>query len=150
MNGVSPRGESAPEIVLRQLAAERDGVTERWSIAWDIANQGKDSIEISGVRLPHGQFRSDEHRFDPPLNLAPGVNRQFHVFVSCDEPAGLVTENAFVIFTARWSGKAWRIFVRIRVVVNAAGKPETETQLITTQEVGFSDVASPARKRDGR
>jgi hypothetical protein len=142
MNGVLARRESAPEIVLRQLAAARDGATQRWSIAWDIANKGKDSIEIFGVRLPHGQFKSDEHRFDPPLKLAPGANRQFHVGVSCDEPAGLVTENAFVIFAARWSGKARRIFVRIRVIVNAAGKPESETQLITTQQVGFSDVAS--------
>lgn len=142
MNGVLPRGESAPEIVLRQLAAKRDGARQRWSIAWDIANKGSYAIGISGVRLPHGQFRSDDHRFDPPLDIAPGETRQFDVGVSCDEPAGLVTENAFVIFTARWSGKAWRIFVRIRVIVNAAGKPETETQLITTQLVGFSGVAS--------
>ena len=142
MNGVLPRGESAPEIVLRQLPAERDGARQRWSIAWDIANKGSYAIGISGVRLPHGQFRSDDHRFDPPLDIAPGETRQFDVGVSCDEPAGLVTENAFVIFTARWSGKAWRIFVRIRVIVNAAGKPETETQLITTQQVGFSGVAS--------
>jgi hypothetical protein len=142
MNGVLPRGESEPEIVLRQLAAKRDGARQSWSIGWDIANKGSHAIEISGVRLPHGQFRSDDHRFDPPLDIAPGESRQFDVGVSCDEPAGLVTENAFVIFTARWSGKAWRIFVRIRVIVNAAGKPETETQLITTQQVGFSGVAS--------
>jgi hypothetical protein len=142
MNGASASRESAPEIVLRQLAAERDGLTKYWSIAWAIVNKGTDSLEISAVRLPHGQFKSDEHRFDPPLDLATGASRQFNVCVSCEEPVGLVTENAFVIFAARWSGEAWRIFVRIRVIVNAAGKPETETQLITTQQVGFSGVAS--------
>lgn len=94
------------------------------------------------VRLPHGQFKSDDHRFEPPLDLAAGASSRFHVCVSCDEPAGLVTENAFVIFAARWSGEEWRIFVRIRVIVNAEGKPETATELVTTQKVGFSGVAS--------
>jgi hypothetical protein len=49
-----------------------------------------------------------------------------------------VTENAFIIFQVIWSGEACRIFVRIRVLVNGRGEPETRVELITTQKVGFS------------
>ncbi len=134
--------ESSPEIALYHVATERDEAMDYWSIAWAIVNKGTDLLKILAVRLPHGQFKSDQHRFEPALNLAPGESGEFHVGVSCDEPAGLVTENAFVIFSTIWLGEAWRIFVRIRVVVNAEGKPETAIELITTQKVGFSGVAS--------
>ena len=68
--------------------------------------------------------------------------QQFHNLVQCHEPAGLVTENAFVIFHCQWRGEAWRIFVRIRVTVTADGAPETATELITTQKVGFSGISN--------
>ena len=55
---------------------------------------------------------------------------------------GLVTENAFVIFNVNWSDEPWRIFVRIRVTMNLDGRPETETEAITTQRVGFSGITS--------
>lgn len=77
----------------------------------------------------------------PTLHLASGETAQFQTSVRCDEPPGLVTENAFVIFTVDWLATAWRIFVRIRVVVNPEGAPETTTELITTQKVGFSSLS---------
>jgi len=142
MAGAQSDRENLPHIVLTQVSAERDGATEYWKIRWMIENQGTDSLEVLSVRLPHGQFKSDEYRFEPALALAPGKKTEFTVSVRFNEPAGLVTENAFVIFHALWLDEPWRIFVRIRVVVTDEGRPQTETESITTQKVGFSGVAS--------
>jgi hypothetical protein len=92
--------------------------------------------------MPHGQFKATERRFDPVIELAPGSNTEFDTSVKCDEPAGLVTENAFVILLVRSRGEPWRIFVRLRVVVSTSGKPKTATELITAQRVGFSGIDS--------
>jgi hypothetical protein len=60
--------------------------------------------------------------------------------VACNEPAGAVIENGFLILSVEWLDKQWRIFVRLRVIINEEGVPETATELITTQRVGFSGV----------
>jgi hypothetical protein len=134
--------ENSPQIVLTQVSAQRDRVLEGWSIGWRIENLGEHPIYVSAVRLPHGQFKAAERRFDPAIGLAPGNKTELNILVKCDEPAGLVTENAFVILSVEWLGEQWRIFVRLRVVVTVDGSPETATELITTQRVGFSGVAS--------
>ena len=112
-----------------------------WNIRWQVDNLGSDALKIVSVRLPHGQFKSDEKRFAAPLELARGESKEFQSLVHCQEPAGLVTENAFVIFHCQWRGEAWRIFVRVRVTVTAVGEPETKSELITTQKVGFSGIS---------
>jgi hypothetical protein len=134
--------EAAPEIALRQGAMARDDGPGDWRVAWIIENKSARTLEILAARLPHSQFKADEIRFVPALHLAPKERGQFEVCVKCHEPVGLVTENAFVIFSVIWSGEAWRIFVRIRVVVGCDGKPETATELITSHKVGFSGVTS--------
>jgi hypothetical protein len=131
-----------PQIVLTQVSAERRGVIERWSIDWLVENESANALHILAVRLPHGQFKSDERRFEPAIELSAGERRQFQTFVRCDAPAGLVTENAFVIFSINWLGEPWRVFVRLRVVMTSDGRPETATELITAQKVGFSEVNS--------
>jgi hypothetical protein len=140
MDGGQTERTSAPDIAFRQLSVVRYGGIDCWSIGWNITNKGAGPLIVVAARLPHSQFKSNEHRFEPALKLASGQSGQFQVCVSCNEPAGLVTENAFVIFSVIWAGEAWRIFVRIRVTVDAEGKPETETELITTQKTGFSGV----------
>lgn len=132
---------TGPEITLRQISVRRDTATQSWHILWEVANQGRDGLIILTVRLPHGQFKSIERRFAPNLEVAAGAIQQFESLVQCDEPAGLVTENAFVIFHCQWHGEAWRIFVRIRVTARALGEPETAIELITTQRVGFSGLS---------
>ena len=131
-----------PQVVLTQVSAERHGVMERWNIDWLVENKSANTLHILGVRLPHGQFKSDERRFDPAIELTAGEGRQFQTFVHCNEPAGLVTENAFVIFSVNWLGEPWRVFVRLRVVMTSDDRPETATELITAQKVGFSVVDS--------
>ena len=130
-----------PKIVLRQLSAARHGAG-RWNIRWEVENLGTDDLQIDFVRVPHGQFKAEERQFVQALELAGGASEQFQSLVRCDEPPSLVSENAFVIFHCQWRGEAWRIFVRIRVTVNARSEPETTTELITTQKVGFSGISS--------
>jgi hypothetical protein len=139
---VAALSPAEPKIVLRQLSVTRDGATMGWNIRWEVANLGSDILTILSARLPHGQFKSDEVRFTPVLELSGGDSERFQTLVHCAEPAGLVTENAFVIFYCQWRGEAWRIFVRVRVTVKAAGEPETATELVTTQKVGFSGISS--------
>ena len=131
-----------PKIALRQMAFARAAMTAGWNILWELENLGAAALTVISARLPHGQFRSAEHWFAPALELAAGASKQFTILVHCDEPAGLVTENAFVIFHCQWHGEAWRFFVRIRVTVTADGAPETATELITAQKVGFSGISS--------
>jgi len=146
--GSSPRRRTKdkptaePQILLSQVSVERDRVRERWNIVWRIENLSAHPIEVLAVRLPHGQFKSAERRFEPTITLAAKQEAQFQVSVQCDEPAGLVTQNAFLIFQIVWLGEPWRIFARVRVIVNSKGEPEVTTELITTQQIGFSGVTS--------
>jgi hypothetical protein len=49
-----------------------------------------------------------------------------------------VVENAFLILRVLWRDRPWRIFARLRVVVDQHGVPENRTEVVTTQPVGFS------------
>ena len=132
--------EQEPKIALRQVSVEPDGVMECWNIAWRIENRAREPVKIVSARLPHGQFKSEEIRFEPPLDLSSGAYEQFQTSVRCHEPSGLVTENAFVIFHVIWLSEPWRIFARVRVVVDADGKPAATTESVTMQKIGFSRI----------
>jgi hypothetical protein len=133
--------ECDPAIELEQTAVEPDGERGRWIVEWRIRNTALRELQIDSVRLPHGQFKAEEERFEPALLLASGQEARFKTRLRCDEPPGLVTENAFLIFHALWLGQPWRIFVRVRVLVRGEKKPFAEVALITTQKVGFSGVS---------
>ena len=131
-----------PHIALRQVGAIRDGVAEYWNVEWEVENRGAEPIGIAAARLPHGQFKSEEIRFQPANVLPAGRSSRFHVSVDCHEPSGLVTENAFVILDVIWRAQPWRVFSRVRVVVDSDGTPLAITESITTQKIGFSGVSS--------
>ena len=133
--------EAAPQIDVSPLSVEPAGDGECWKVTWQVTGRSAEPVELRSARLPHGQFKAEELRFDPAMVLAPGKPRQFDTRVRCVEPPGPVTENAFVIFHASWRGGSWRIYVRVRVVVDAQGKPGSVVESITTQRVGFSGVA---------
>lgn len=135
-------GELGPEIELEQLSVEGIGARGSWSIGWKITNRGVHLLHVQSVRLPHGQFRAAEQSFEPALVLRSGQDARFQTVVRCDEPAGLVTENGFVIFQVIWSDEPWRIFIRVRVVADSEGQPNTAVELITKQKIGFSGVAT--------
>jgi hypothetical protein len=129
-------------IDLRQVSLARNAERHLWEVGWEVENRGGGALKILAARLPHGQFRSAEQFFRPQLELPAGGQQRFQSAVHCDEPPGLVTENAFVILHCEWRGEAWRIFVRMRIVVKANGEPESATESITTQKVGFSGIAN--------
>ena len=129
----------APAIALRQVRAHRHSPTDDWSIGWTVENKKAQSLKISSVRLPHGQFKAQEREFELALNLTGGASAEFETLVHCKEPPGLVTENAFVIFYVSWLSASWRIFLRVRVQVDAQLAPQAAVESITTQRVGFSE-----------
>ena len=140
MTGQPAESAGEPVVELRQIAVEAAGDSGDWETRFLVANLGAETLVLIAARLPHGQFRAAELRFDPPSSLAPGEVMSFAARVHCQEPPGVVTENAFVIFLVQWRGERWRIFVRIRVTVDASGTPHAVTESITTQKVGFSGV----------
>ena len=131
-----------PAIALRQVYAHRHPTTDDWSIGWTVENKKAQSLKISSVCLPHGQFKAQEREFELALNLTGGASAEFETLVHCKEPPGLVTENAFVIFYVSWLNPSWRIFVRVRVQVDAQLAPQAAVESITTQRVGFSESAA--------
>ena len=128
-----------PDIELRQLSVERAAAPGCWNARWLIQNRGARRLQILRVRLPHGQFKSDEQQFEPAIDLEQGQEAEFQTRVKCAEPPGPVTENAFVIFYVNLVSEPWRIFVRIRVAVSSEGTPEAATESITMQKVGFAE-----------
>jgi len=137
---VEPVQSAAPQITLTQVSVEPEEGRGNWKILWRVKNLNSQPLDLHAVRLPHGQFKSAERRFEPAIVLAAKQDAQFQVFVHCDEPAGLVTENAFLIFQIIRLGEPWRIFARVPVTVNPSGTPVATTELITMQQVGFSGV----------
>ena len=129
---------AGPKVTVGELRRIREVGSGRWLFAWRIQNCTHQPIKFLTARCPHGKFRSDEKVFDPPLHAAAGKSATIEMSVLCDEPAGSIVENAFLILLVEWLEASWRLFVRFRVTIDQQGEPETATELITTQRVGFS------------
>jgi hypothetical protein len=129
-----------PQVELKQTKAERDRTSDQWRIVWTLKNLARHPLCVTSVRFPHQQFKSSELAFEPPRDLNEDVELEFEHLIQCDSDPGLVTDNAFAIFYANWLGALWRIFVRLKVIVNVDGSPQATTQLITAQKAGFSGV----------
>ena len=142
MNGDEHDNENAPQISLRQVSINPGGGKGLWRIGWHVENPGRHPVQLKAVRFPHGQFKSNEQRFDPPISLGHEECAEFEAGVACDAEPAAIVENAFGIFSAVWRDQPWRIFVRLRVSVNRQGEPNALTELITTQQVGFSETFS--------
>jgi hypothetical protein len=138
LNSVS---EDAPKITADSIHCIRNTDPGQWSCSWRIQNLTDRSMNLLSVRLPHGQFRSQEREFNPSLEVLPGASSGIETSVLCDEEPGAVIENAFLILLCEWQEERWRIFVRVRVTINQEGEPAPVTELITTQRVGFSGLS---------
>jgi hypothetical protein len=137
---VATASDDGPRVAVEELRRSIEGEHGRWLFEWRIQNLTEKPIKFLTARCPHGQFRSEERFFDPPRDAAAGRNATIEMPVLCDEPAGAVVENAFLILTTEWREDKWRIFGRLRVMVDEEGRPGTVAVLITTQRVGFSGI----------
>ena len=133
---------SKPQVELTQIKAERDRIGAQWQIVWALKNGSRHPLRVTTVRFPHRQFKSIERIFQPPIDLNEDAEVEFSERIQCEEQPGLVTENAFAIFYVTWLGDQWRLFVRLKVVVNLDGIPQATTEMITAQKAGFSGVES--------
>jgi hypothetical protein len=138
MTAVDNSPSYGPKISLSHVSVHPANVKGSWSIGWRVENLNQDSLRLNTAQFPHGQFKAAEQRFQPPMVVEPGESGRFEATVACPKSPGTVVENAFVIFSAFWLNSPWRIFARLRVIVDAEGKPTTLTESITTQQIGFS------------
>jgi hypothetical protein len=137
---VATVSDDEPKIAVEELRRSRGVEGGRWLFEWRIQNLTEQPISFLAARCPHGQFRSEERSFVPPLQAAAGKSATIEMPVLCHEPAGAVVENTFLILSTEWREEKWRIFVRLRVMVDEEGIPGTAAALITTQRVGFSGI----------
>lgn len=128
-----------PIVQVQQDGRARPAGRDRWIMRWEIDNLGAAPLHIVTARLPHGKFRSDEKSFDPPLEIASGASGRIEIEARCAETPGAEVENAFVILRVIEAGAPWLILARLRVSIDNEGVPNSTTELITVQRVGFSE-----------
>lgn len=121
-----------------QVSIERDGVPavaedDRWRMGWHVANRGAAPLQLLATWLPHGRFRGERQDLTPPAELVPGERFHLQFSVACSEAADGIVENAFIILQVRWRDAHWRVFARLRISFDDAGRPESATELITAQ-----------------
>jgi hypothetical protein len=133
---------SEPQIELKQIQTTRDETAGQWRIVWAFRNLARHPLRVVSVRFPHQKFKSAEHTFQPSIDLRENAAIEFEQQIECGDSTGLVTENAFAIFYVDWLDAPWRIFVRLKVVVDLRGIPQASTELVTVQKAGFSGVES--------
>lgn len=97
-------------------------------------------MRLLSVRVPHGKFKAEECKFLPSVEIAAKDSFVLEVAVTCDEPPETTIENAFLILLVDWQDTQWRFFVRLQIQVNQQGEPDSATESITAQRVGFSGV----------
>ena len=132
-----------PRVLVNQASRSAGPKSDRWLVAWYIQNLGQQPLQLLAARLPHSQFRSEERELVPIPKLLPGERARLEFSVACDEPPGTVVKNAFLILRVLWLEKPWRIFARLRVVFDEQGGPQTTTEVVTVQLVGFSHHLFP-------
>jgi hypothetical protein len=137
---VATVSDDEPKVAVEEIPRNKEVGSSRWLFGWRILNLTDQPMRFLSARCPHGQFRSAERSFEPPLHASAHMNATIEMTVLCDEPPGTIVENAFLILAMEWRQDRWRIFVRLRVTVDREGIPGTMPELITTQRVGFSGI----------
>jgi hypothetical protein len=120
-------------------ASEKPG---RWLFKWRVRNLTETPMILLSVRVPHGKFKAEERKFGPPVKIEAQDHFILDLSVACREPPNTRVENAFVILLLNWQENHWRFFVRLRIAVDQQGRPETTTESITVQQVGFSGTSN--------
>ncbi len=130
--------DTGPHVRVEQASRTVGPAVDRWLVAWEIQNLGRQPLSLLTARLPHSRFRSEERKLTPTPKLEPGESTRLEVSVTCKEPPETVVENAFLILRVLWLEEPWRVFTRFQVAFDEHGGPRATTELVTTQPVGFS------------
>jgi hypothetical protein len=130
--------DEGPKIEVEQV--ERGTSGERWLFKWRVRNVTATPMNLLSVRVPHGKFKAEERKLGPAIKIAAQDHFILDLVVACQEPPNTIIENAFLILLVDWQKNQWRVFVRLRIMVNEQGQPRTTTESITVQQVGFSGV----------
>ncbi|HEV8711335.1 MAG TPA: hypothetical protein VGX03_00700 [Candidatus Binatia bacterium] len=128
-----------PQVSVEQVSRCAGTASDCWLVAWHIRNLGQHPLRLLAARLPHSWFRSEERELVPIPHLLPGERAQLEFPVTCSGLPGSVVENAFLIVRVLWQEEPWRVFARLRVVFDEQGGPQTTTEVVTVQRVGFSE-----------
>lgn len=129
-----------PSIEVEQVERSRSANPGRWFFRWRLRSKTELAMRLVSVHVPHGKFKAEECKFLPSVKIAAKENFVLEVAVKCDEPPETIIENAFLILLVDWRESQWRFFVRLQIRINQQGEPDTKTESITAQRVGFSGV----------
>ena len=129
-----------PSIEVEQVERSRSEKPGRWWFKWRVRNETEAPMSLLSMRVPHGKFKAEERKFLPPVNIVAQDNFILDLAVACEEPPDTIIENAFLILLVGWQESQWRFFVRLQIRVNQQGEPDSATESITAQRVGFSGV----------
>jgi hypothetical protein len=127
-----------PKIEVEQAECGTSKDPGRWLFKWRVRNVTETPMSLLSVRVPHGKFKAEERKFWPALKVAAQDHFILDLAVACEEPPNTIVDNAFLILLVSWQENQWRFFVRLRIMVNEQGQPQTTTESITVQQVGFS------------
>jgi hypothetical protein len=127
-------------IGVEQVERSRSANSGEWLFTWRVRNQTQRAMRLVSVRVPHGKFKAEEFKFLAPVEIGAKNSFVLEVAVTCEQPPETVIENAFLILLVDWQESKWRFFVRLQIGINQQGEPDTKTESITAQRVGFSGV----------
>jgi hypothetical protein len=134
------QSDIGPRVSVEQASRRTGTTSDRWLVTWYLQNLGQHPLQLLAARLPHSRFRSEERELTPLPYLLPGARARLEFPVACSDPPGTVVENAFLILRVLWQEEPWRIFARLRVIFDEQGGPQTTTEVMTVQRVGFSEA----------
>ena len=129
-----------PQIEVEQVECGRSENSGQWLFKWRVRNASETPMSLLSVRVPHGKFKAEERKLEPPVKIASQNHFILDVAVACEEPPNTIVDNAFLILLVSWQENQWRFFVRLRILINEEEQPHTTTESITVQQVGFSGV----------
>ena len=129
-----------PSIGVDQVERSRSANPGRWFFSWRVRNKSEKAMRLLSVRVPHGKFKAEERKFLPPVKITAGDSLILDMAITCEEPPDTTIENAFLILFVDWQEGKWRFFVRLQIRVNQQGEPDSATESITAQRVGFSGI----------
>jgi hypothetical protein len=119
------------EVVECRAARDEPG---RWQVAWLIHNDEPEALEIHNAWIPHGQFRGDG-RMPLAMRVDSGGSARLELPVASSAAGGTVVHNAFLILQVSASGRAWRVFARMRVEFDAQAMPRPIVEAVTSQSI---------------